>query len=73
MPPPEAVDKAEETTEENPAEGNALIRTIFAAVLFELSMVTRPAYGETEADLRSFQFDPVPRNGIIHPLKRWRP
>jgi hypothetical protein len=72
VPPPEAVDKAEETSEENPAEGNALIRTIFAAVLFELSMVTRPAYGETEADLRNFQFDPVPRNGIIHPLNRWR-
>lgn len=72
VPPPEAVDKAEETTEENPAEGNALIRTIFAAVLFELSMVTRPAYGETEANLRNFQFDPVPRNGIIHPLNRWR-
>ena len=70
--PPEAVDKAEETTEEDPTLGNALIRTIFAAILFELSMVTRPAYDETEADLRSFTFDPVPRNGIIHPLSRWR-
>nr|WP_283773402.1 HK97 family phage prohead protease [Altererythrobacter sp. KTW20L] len=70
--PPEAVNKPEETNEEDPAEGNALIRTIFAAVLFELSMVTRPAYGETEADLRSLQFDPVLRKGIIHPLSRWR-
>lgn len=70
--PPEVVDKPEETTEEDPRLGNALIRTIFAAVLFELSMVTRPAYDETEADLRSFSFDPVPRNGIIHPLSRWR-
>lgn len=70
--PPEAVSKPEETTEEDPAEGNALIRTIFAAVLFELSMVTRPAYQETAADLRHFAFDPVPRNGLVHPLGRWR-
>ncbi|BBC73362.1 conserved hypothetical protein [Altererythrobacter sp. B11] len=63
---------AEETEEEDPSEGEALIRTIFEALLFELSMVTRPAYHETEADLRSLQFDPVARNGIIHPLRRWR-
>ena len=61
---------AEVTTEENPREGEALIRTIFAAVLFELSMVTRPAYRDTEADLRQLQPDPlaVPFN----PLNRWR-
>ena len=52
--PPEAVPVPEETVDEDPREGNALIRTIFAAVLFELSMVTRPAYHETEADLRAF-------------------
>lgn len=51
--PPEVTDKAEETTEEDPAEGKALIRTIYEAVLFELSMVTRPAYPETEVDLRA--------------------
>ena len=64
------MDGAEQTEEEDPSEGEALIRTIFEALLFELSMVTRPAYHETEADLRAF--DPVPRNGIIHPLRRWR-
>jgi HK97 family phage prohead protease len=53
--PPEAVEKPEETTEEDPSEGKALIRTIFAAVLFELSMVTRAAYPETEADLRAWE------------------
>ena len=71
--PPEAVAKPEETTDEDPRDGNALIRTIFAAVLFELSMVTRPAYPATKADLRAF--DPAP--GIIMPranaLARWRP
>jgi HK97 family phage prohead protease len=51
--PPEAVTKAEETTEEDPAEGTALVRTIYEAVLFELSLVTRPAYPETDVVLRS--------------------
>lgn len=64
------IPKAEETTEENPAQGKALIRTIFEAVLFELSMVTRPAYQDTAADLRYFRPDlpAVPFN----PLNRWR-
>lgn len=67
--PPEVVPKPEETTEEDPAEGNALIRTIFAAILFELSMVTRPAYGETSVDLRSMDnFKPA----LLNPLNRWR-
>ncbi|MDO5613629.1 MAG: HK97 family phage prohead protease [Paracoccus sp. (in: a-proteobacteria)] len=64
------IDGAESTEEEEPSLGKALIRTIAAAVLFELSMVTRPAYGETEASLRHFQ--PAPARGLIHPLNRWR-
>lgn len=71
--PPEVVPKAEETTDENPADGNALIRTIFAAILFEMSLVTRPAYPDTRADLRAF--DPAP--ALVVPraaaLRRWRP
>jgi len=47
----------ETTAEENPAEGNALIRTIHHAVLFELSMVTRPAYLETVALLSALLAD----------------
>lgn len=69
--PPEAVDPAEETTEEDPSLGQALIRTIFAAVLFELSMVTRPAYPDTQADLRAFQLFPDGKK-LIHPYHRWR-
>ncbi|MDF3810084.1 MULTISPECIES: HK97 family phage prohead protease [Rhodopseudomonas] len=50
IPPPRAVAKPEVFTDEghDPARGmhNALIRTIFQAILFELSVVTRPAYGE---------------------------
>ncbi len=71
--PADVVPKPEETTDEDPAQGDALIRTIFAAILFELSMVTRPAYPATRADLRAF--DPAP--GLILPpanaLRRWRP
>lgn len=51
LPPPRAVAKPETFTDEgfDPARGmhNALIRTINAALLYELSIVTRPAYTET--------------------------
>lgn len=66
------LDGAEKTEEENPREGNALIRTVYSAVLFELSTVTRPAYHETAVDLRQFQWDRVPVRGPIHHLNRWR-
>lgn len=69
--PRERVRVPEKTEDEDPSEGTALIRTIFAAVLFELSLVTRPAYPETALDLR--QLD----SGLILPTKkpaayRWR-
>ncbi|MCB5409453.1 HK97 family phage prohead protease [Pseudogemmobacter faecipullorum] len=72
--PPEVVAKPEETTEEDLREGDALIRTIFAAILFELSLVTRPAYHETDVSLRSWQThqDRLPVRGLIHPMNRWR-
>ena len=65
--PPEVVENPEEVTEEDPSEGNALIRTIFAAILFELSIVTRPAYHETELDMRSWEThqDRLPVRGLI--------
>lgn len=71
--PPEVVENPEEVTEEDPSEGEALIRTIFAAILFELSLVTRPAYHETELDMRAFRPADVPVRGLIQPLRRWRP
>lgn len=81
IPPQRTVPNAEEVTEEDPAEGNALIRTIFQAILFELSLVTRPAYSETEVEARNW--DPVQRlpqdfsEVAQHPnlpnfYKRWR-
>lgn len=66
IPPPEAVPDAEEMIEEDPKQGNALIRVIKAAVLFEISLVTRPAYEETEVEARQ---DPR----LIRPAAlRWR-
>jgi len=69
IPPPEAVPNAEETIEEDPAEGNALVRVISAAVLFELSAVTRPAYGETEIEERAKS---VAAGTGMNPRLRWR-
>lgn len=51
--PPKSVVPDAETLE--PEEGNpgVSIRVIRQAVLYELSLVTRPAYGETEIDVRA--------------------
>lgn len=68
--PRERVKVPEITEDEDPSEGNALIRTIFEAILFELSLVTRPAYSDTALDLRHYE------TGLIIPRKlpqyRWR-
>lgn len=82
LPPPRAVPQPEKTIEEDPAEGFALIRVIFQALLYELSLVTRPAYDETEveADDEGEEEDEEERSAggiilpprLIHPLNRWR-
>lgn len=55
IPPKRAVAVAEKFTDEghDPARGmhNAVIRTILQAILFELSVVTRPAYSEATVQL----------------------
>ncbi len=71
IPPPEAVPDAEETIEEDPQEGNALVRIIRAAVLFELSVVTRPAYSETEIEERETGRLILPKP-MQHTSARWR-
>ncbi|WP_146347880.1 HK97 family phage prohead protease [Phaeobacter marinintestinus] len=58
IPPERAVPNAEKVEEEDPAEGMALIRTIFAALLYELSVVTRPAYDETQIEERNWKPEP---------------
>lgn len=71
IPPQRAVPKAEETIEEDPNDGDALIRVIFQALLYELSLVSVPAYPETEieSEERSAGGVILPK---VHPLKRWR-
>lgn len=75
LPPERAVPREEaETVEEeavNPARGmfGALIRSIGAALLFELSLVVLPAYKETEVEARSGLICPAPKSH----LHRWRP
>lgn len=64
------LDDAETVVDEDPRKGNALIRTIMAAVLFEMSLVTRPAYHETGLDLRQLQADRP--HDFVQTLRRWR-
>lgn len=69
IPPERAVADAEEVTEEDPSEGMALIRTIKAALLYELSIVTSPAYKESEVEDRAWN----PRTARKLPgAFRWR-
>lgn len=66
VPPKSAVPDAEEVTEEDPAKGRALIRTIKAAVLYELSLVVRPAYPETQVEARNWTPAPL---GMLLPRR----
>jgi len=74
IPPQQTVPNAEEVTEEDPSEGRAMIRTIFEAILFELSLVSRPAYSETEIEARNWGVCPKLDNtdGLHRTLSRWR-
>lgn len=74
--PKEVVPIPEEITDEDESLGEALIRTIFAAILFELSLVTRPAYHDTNVDLRAWEksqnFWNLPMRNSAQALRRWR-
>jgi len=58
LPPQRTVSDAEKITQEDPKKGNAVIRTITAALLFELSAVTRAAYPEAQLAARSWALPP---------------
>lgn len=75
IPPDRAVKDAEKVEDEgsDPENGmhNAIIRTIFAALLYEMSLVTRPAYPEAQVEARNWE---LTEGGVAVPshLKRWR-
>ena len=68
VPPKEAVPGAERLDPE-PNNPGVFIRTILALLLYELSLVTRPAYPTSEAELRAMQraAHPVRQHRVILP------
>ena len=59
-----------ETVEER---GGAILRTIRAADLIEISAVTKPAYPQAQIEARNWAFDPViRRTNMIFNHNRWR-
>ena len=61
--PPRHVVPNAERLEPEPGNPGVDIRVISAAVLREMSIVTRPAYGDAEAELRA-EFPEIPRRRI---------
>lgn len=77
LPPERAVKVAEQITKEkvDPASGayGATIRTILAALLFELSVVTVPAYPDTSVEERAMPLPMDPSGASLRAvLSRWR-
>lgn len=81
LPPKRAVPEPERIEDEgmDPENGahNAIIRTVLAALLYELSIVTRPAYDETQIEARSWTPTDTglirPASGKAMVARRWRP
>lgn len=63
VPPASTVPDAE-VLEPEPGNRNVMIRSIRQAVLYELSLVTRPAYPETEVDMRGFDGEARPSGRV---------
>jgi len=64
---------AETVVEESEEEGDALIRELHEVVLFEVSAVSRPAYGETEISARNWHVMTQPMQPTARPAAyRWR-
>lgn len=77
LPPKRAVAESEKVEDEgsDPARGmhNAIIRTVLAALLYEFSVVTRPAYSEAQIEARNWDTrTPAPIAHGQHAHARWR-
>lgn len=74
IPPERTVPNAESVEEEDPSEGMALIRTIWQALLYEISAVTRPAYDETQLEARNWATGakPIVTANRFEGVSRWR-
>lgn len=67
VPPKSAVPDAERLVPE-PGNPGVMIRKLSALLLYELSLVTRPAYEQSEAELRAMvEANHQPRQRIILP------
>jgi HK97 family phage prohead protease len=77
LPPERAVKVAEKITKEkvDPSAGayGATIRTVLSALLFEMSVVTVPAYPDTTVEERAQHLSPEPAGAALREiLNRWR-
>lgn len=74
LPPKQTVPDAETIEDEDPSEGRAIIRTINDCLLYEMSIVTAPAYHEAEVELIGEEVAEVAqtRSMLIQPQYRWR-
>lgn len=73
IPPQRTMPNAERVFSEDPAQGRALIREISEAILYEISIVTRPAYDETQVEARNWQLTEPEQPALAMPASwRWR-
>ncbi|MHA3915690.1 HK97 family phage prohead protease [Halovulum sp. GXIMD14793] len=78
LPPKRAVPEPEMIEDEghDPENGahNAIIRTVLAALLYEISVVTRPAYPEAQVEARNWKQPPQARVFLPtrHQIARYR-
>lgn len=79
IPPERVAPDAEKVVEEDPKLGMALIRWIYQALLYKISLVTRPAYPETQFEARNWTpteggvlLPETATSGLGRTLNRWR-
>lgn len=73
LPPQRVAPNAETIEEEDPSLGDAIIRTVNEALLYEISAVTKPAYEDAQIEARNWTPEPLlvaPKR--LHPSQRWR-